>query len=43
MQLHPVLFAQKPQGRNRVDMTLVTDSHPGGQEVEMVDQGPQVH
>lgn len=27
--------------RGRVEMTLVTDSHPGGQEVEMVDQCPQ--
>ncbi len=41
---YSVLCAQKPQvNRNRAEMTLVTDSHSGGQEVEMVDQGPQVH
>lgn len=41
---HSVLCMQKPlSNRSRVEMTLVTDSHSGGQEVEMVDQGPQVH
>jgi len=36
-----VPFMQKPlSNRSKVEMTLVTDS---GQEVEMVDQGPQVH
>ena len=41
---HSVLCVQKPQfNRNRAEMTLITDSHSGGQEVEMVDQGPQVH
>ena len=41
---YSVLCMQKPlSNRGRVEMTLVTDSHPGGQEVEMVDQCPQVH
>ena len=39
-----VLCMQKPlSNRSRVEMPVLTDSHSGGQEVEMVDQGPQVH
>lgn len=41
---HSVLYMQKPlSNRGSIDMTLVMDSPPSGQEVEMVDQGCQVH